>query len=66
MRRAAVPAAWIGALLFVASGPGFAVIEEPFTEMTVPAVVTRALFGRRGGAWSSPSWVLSTATGCDG
>ncbi|CAM5601836.1 acyltransferase family protein [Streptomyces fumanus] len=48
MRRAAVPAAWIGALLFVASGPGFAVIEEPFTEMTVPAVVTRALFGAAG------------------
>ncbi|AZM49320.1 hypothetical protein DMB38_29185 [Streptomyces sp. WAC 06738] len=48
MRRDARPAAWLGALLFAASGPGFALADEPFTEMTALATVSRALFGAAG------------------
>ncbi|QIQ01533.1 acyltransferase family protein [Streptomyces liangshanensis] len=48
MRRKARAAAWLGALLFAAAGPGFALADEPFTEMTTLATVSRALFGAAG------------------
>ncbi|MGW7414002.1 acyltransferase family protein [Streptomyces sp. NPDC054863] len=48
MRRAAGTAALLGVLLFVAAAPGFALADEPFTEMTALATVSRALFGAAG------------------
>lgn len=48
MRRDAGTAAWLGALLFAAAGPGFALADEPFTEMTALATTSRALFGAAG------------------
>ncbi|MFJ5645588.1 acyltransferase [Streptomyces sp. NPDC093223] len=48
MRRDAGTAAWLGALLFAAAGPGFALADAPFTEMTALAVSSRALFGAAG------------------
>ncbi|MYV52572.1 acyltransferase [Streptomyces sp. SID3212] len=48
MRRDAGTAAWLGALLFAAAGPGFALADEPFTEMTALATASRALFGAAG------------------
>jgi peptidoglycan/LPS O-acetylase OafA/YrhL len=48
MRRDAGPAAWLGVLLFAAAGPGFALTDEPFTEMTALATASRALFGAAG------------------
>jgi peptidoglycan/LPS O-acetylase OafA/YrhL len=48
MRRDAGAAAWLGALLFAAAGPGFALADEPFTEMTALATASRALFGAAG------------------
>lgn len=48
MRRDAGTAAWLGALLFAAAGPGFALADEPFTEMTALAITSRALFGAAG------------------
>ncbi len=48
MRRDAGTAAWLGALLFAAAGPGFALADEPFTEMTALAAASRALFGAAG------------------
>ncbi|MEV6537401.1 acyltransferase, partial [Streptomyces sp. NPDC051639] len=48
VRRDAGNAAWLGALLFAAAGPGFALADEPFTEMTALATASRALFGAAG------------------
>ncbi|WP_329318747.1 MULTISPECIES: acyltransferase family protein [unclassified Streptomyces] len=48
MRRDAGTAAWLGVLLFAASGPGFALADEPFTETTALAAASRALFGAAG------------------
>ncbi|MFD7409428.1 acyltransferase [Streptomyces sp. NPDC059866] len=48
MRRDAGPASWLGVLLFAAAGPGVALSDEPFTEMTPLATVSRALFGAAG------------------
>ncbi|MGW7041304.1 acyltransferase family protein [Streptomyces avermitilis] len=48
MRRAAVPAGRLGGVLFALSGPGFAVADEPFTEMTALGMATRAFFGAAG------------------
>ena len=48
MRRAAVPAGWLGGALFALAGPGFGLVDEPFTEMTPLAMVIRALFGAAG------------------
>lgn len=48
MRRDAGPASWLGVLLFSAAGPGIALSDEPFTEMTPLATVSRALFGAAG------------------
>ncbi|MFH8899444.1 acyltransferase [Streptomyces coeruleorubidus] len=48
MRRDARPAACLGALLFVAAAPGFTTGDDPFTDTTPPAVVSRALFGAAG------------------
>ncbi|MFE0762787.1 acyltransferase family protein [Streptomyces smyrnaeus] len=48
MRRDAGVAAWIGVVLFAAAGPGFALADEPFTEMTAPAIASRTLFGAAG------------------
>ncbi|MBQ1157090.1 acyltransferase [Streptomyces sp. A73] len=47
-RRDAGVAAWIGVVLFAAAGPGFALADEPFTEMTALAIASRALFGAAG------------------
>ncbi|MFF4901776.1 acyltransferase [Streptomyces sp. NPDC001068] len=47
-RRDAGTAAWLGAALFVAAGPGFALADEPFTETTPLATASRALFGAAG------------------
>ncbi|MEU3461976.1 acyltransferase [Streptomyces sp. NPDC006733] len=48
MRRVAVPAGWIGGVLFALSGPGFSLADEPFTEMTALGVSVRTLFGAAG------------------
>ncbi|MGX4688439.1 acyltransferase family protein [Streptomyces sp. JNUCC 63] len=48
MRREAWPAAWLGVVLFAASGPGFVLADEPMTEATVLATASRALFGAAG------------------
>ncbi|MET9122386.1 acyltransferase [Streptomyces sp. NPDC004528] len=48
MRRDARTAAWLGVVLFAASGPGFALADEPFTETTALATASRALFGAAG------------------
>lgn len=48
MRREAGLAAKLGALLFAASGPGFALADDPMTDTTVLATVSRALFGAAG------------------
>ncbi|WP_086725398.1 acyltransferase family protein [Streptomyces carpinensis] len=48
MRRDAGLAAWLGVLLFAACGPGFALADKPFTEATVLATASRALFGAAG------------------
>ncbi|MGW5128974.1 acyltransferase family protein [Streptomyces sp. NPDC004069] len=48
MRRDAGLAAWLGVLLFLATGPGVALADEPFTEMTALAITTRTLFGAAG------------------
>ncbi|MFD6168722.1 acyltransferase family protein [Streptomyces coeruleorubidus] len=48
MRRDARPAACLGVLLFVAAAPGFTTADDPFTDTTPLAVVSRALFGAAG------------------
>ncbi|MFJ8595219.1 acyltransferase family protein [Streptomyces sp. NPDC093598] len=48
MRREARAAAWLGVLLFMAAAPGFTTAEDPFTQTTPLAVVSRALFGAAG------------------
>ncbi|WP_086792715.1 acyltransferase family protein [Streptomyces thermovulgaris] len=48
MRREARLAAVLGVALFAASGPGFALADEPMTDTTVLATVSRALFGAAG------------------
>ncbi|MFD9938890.1 hypothetical protein ACFWZ6_37825 [Streptomyces massasporeus] len=48
MRREARPAACLGVLLFLAAAPGFTTADEPFTQTTPLAVVSRALFGAAG------------------
>ncbi|MGK5693963.1 acyltransferase family protein [Streptomyces sp. URMC 128] len=48
MRRDARSAACLGAFLFAAAAPGFTTAEDPFTETTPLALVSRALFGAAG------------------
>ncbi|MFJ4561749.1 hypothetical protein ACIP4Q_37545 [Streptomyces massasporeus] len=48
MRREARPAACLGVLLFLAAAPGFTTADEPLTQTTPLAVVSRALFGAAG------------------
>ncbi|MEU0388614.1 acyltransferase family protein [Streptomyces chartreusis] len=48
MRRDARATACLGALLFAAAAPGFITADDPFTETTPLAVVSRALFGAAG------------------
>jgi peptidoglycan/LPS O-acetylase OafA/YrhL len=48
VRREAGLAAWLGVVLFAASGPGFVLADEPMTEATVLATASRALFGAAG------------------
>ncbi|MDQ0710881.1 peptidoglycan/LPS O-acetylase OafA/YrhL [Streptomyces luteogriseus] len=48
MRREARPAACLGVLLFIAAAPGFTTADDPFTQTTPLAVVSRALFGAAG------------------
>nr|WP_237556488.1 acyltransferase [Streptomyces sp. SID5464] len=54
MRRDARSTACLGALLFMAAAPGFTTADDPFTETTPLAVVSRALFGAAG-------WCLAVA-----
>jgi len=52
MRRDAVPAAVLGVVLFGFSGAALAAAGgDPFTDMTVLAVVSRLLFGLAGWCW---------------
>ncbi|MEU1003118.1 MULTISPECIES: acyltransferase family protein [Streptomyces] len=48
MRREARLAACLGVLLFIAAAPGFTTADDPFTQTTPSAVVSRALFGAAG------------------
>ncbi|MEU9311784.1 acyltransferase family protein [Streptomyces sp. NPDC048256] len=50
-RRVAVPAGLLGLALFAATAPGFMSADDPFTDRTPLALVTRALFGAAGWAW---------------
>lgn len=50
-RRVAVPAGLLGLALFAATVPGFMNADDPFTDRTTLALVTRALFGAAGWAW---------------
>jgi surface polysaccharide O-acyltransferase-like enzyme len=48
MRREARVAACLGVLLFISAAPGFTTADDPFTQATPSAVVSRALFGAAG------------------
>jgi peptidoglycan/LPS O-acetylase OafA/YrhL len=52
IRRDAVPAAVLGIALFAVAGVAFgAAVDDPFTEMTGPAIVGRTAFGAAGWCW---------------
>ncbi|KQX63898.1 acyltransferase family protein [Streptomyces sp. Root1310] len=50
-RRVAVPVGVLGLALFAATAPGFMNADDPFTDRTPLALLTRALFGAAGWAW---------------
>ncbi|MEV7285175.1 acyltransferase [Streptomyces sp. NPDC093252] len=50
-RRLAWPAAVLGVALFTATAPGFMSLDDPFTDRSGFAVLTRALFGAAGWCW---------------
>ncbi|MFF3203560.1 acyltransferase family protein [Streptomyces sp. NPDC002962] len=50
-RRVAVPVGVLGVALFAATAPGFMNADDPFTDRTPLALLTRALFGAAGWAW---------------
>ncbi|WP_425247182.1 acyltransferase family protein [Streptomyces sp. NEAU-NA10] len=51
MRRLAVPVGVAGLVLFVATAPGFSAADDPFTDRTPLALLTRALFSAAGWCW---------------
>lgn len=51
LRRLAVPAAVLGVLLFAGTAPGFMSLDDPFTDRSPFALVTRAVFGAAGWCW---------------
>jgi peptidoglycan/LPS O-acetylase OafA/YrhL len=51
MRRLAVPVGVVGLVLFVATAPGFSTADDPFTDRTPLALLTRALFSVAGWCW---------------
>ncbi|WP_327312307.1 acyltransferase family protein [Streptomyces sp. NBC_01235] len=50
-RRVAVPVGVLGVVLFLATSPGFMTADDPFTDRTPLALLTRALFGAAGWCW---------------
>ena len=58
MRRLARPLGVAGVLLFAACGPGFMTSDDPFTDRTPLALVTRALFSAAG--WCLVVAILGT------
>ncbi|MGV9278889.1 acyltransferase family protein [Streptomyces griseosporeus] len=50
-RRLTVPAGVLGLALFAATAPGFTSLDDPFTNGSAFALVTRALFGAAGWCW---------------
>ncbi|MGI5372959.1 acyltransferase family protein [Streptomyces sp. CA-251387] len=51
LRRLAVPVGLFGLLLFAGTAPGFLSLDDPFTEWSPFALVTRAVFGAAGWCW---------------
>ena len=51
LRRLAVPTGVAGLALFAGTAPGFMALDDPFTEWSPFALVTRALFGAAGWCW---------------
>ncbi|SDN42219.1 Acyltransferase family protein [Streptomyces sp. cf386] len=58
MRRLARPLGVAGVVLFAACGPGFMTLDDPFTDRTPLALVTRALFSAAG--WCLVAAILGT------
>ncbi|MGW4867714.1 acyltransferase family protein [Streptomyces chartreusis] len=51
LRRLAVPTGVAGLALFAGTAPGFMALDDPFTEWSPFALLTRALFGAAGWCW---------------
>ncbi|MFE0255838.1 acyltransferase [Streptomyces sp. NPDC059010] len=51
LRRLAVPVGVAGLVLFAGTAPGFLSLDDPFTEVSPLALVTRAVFGAAGWCW---------------
>ncbi|MFI6010317.1 acyltransferase [Streptomyces sp. NPDC051243] len=51
LRRLAVPVGVAGLVLFAGTAPGFLSLDDPFTEWSPFALVTRAVFGAAGWCW---------------
>jgi peptidoglycan/LPS O-acetylase OafA/YrhL len=51
LRRLAVPVGVAGLVLFAGCAPGFVSLDDPFTDGSAFALVTRAVFGAAGWCW---------------
>ncbi|MFI7413256.1 acyltransferase [Streptomyces sp. NPDC049627] len=51
LRRLALPVGVFGLVLFAGTAPGFVSLDDPFTEGSPFALVTRAVFGAAGWCW---------------
>ncbi|MFE5813514.1 acyltransferase family protein [Streptomyces sp. NPDC056479] len=51
LRRLAVPVGVAGLVLFAGTAPGFVSLDDPFTDGSPFALVTRAVFGAAGWCW---------------
>ncbi|KUL45755.1 acyltransferase family protein [Streptomyces regalis] len=51
LRRLAVPVGVSGLVLFAGTAPGFLSLDNPFTDWSAFALVTRAVFGAAGWCW---------------
>ncbi|MGC9541472.1 acyltransferase family protein [Streptomyces sp. UG1] len=51
LRRLAVPVGVAGFVLFAGTAPGFLSLDDPFTDWSAFALVTRAVFGAAGWCW---------------